>query len=96
MTCHRTDVCDQILSNEISLIDSVLFTHLHYDHVGGPGELRMLSFLANRGLEVFTTQDVLDGPERSTGYVSRQTRWDDANLNKPSAEGRPFVYGEAF
>ena len=96
MTCHRTDVCDQILSNEISLIDSVLFTHLHYDHVSGLGELRTLSFLANRRIEVFGTQEVLDGLERSASYLFKADASDDANLYKPSADAHPIVYGEAF
>ena len=32
------DIRDQCLSNDISEIDAVLFTHLHYDHVAGLGE----------------------------------------------------------
>jgi phosphoribosyl 1,2-cyclic phosphate phosphodiesterase len=90
------DIRDQLLSNDISLIDAVLFTHLHYDHVGGLGELRTLSFLANRRIEVFGTQDVLDGLERSASYLFEADASDDANLYKPSAEAHPIVYGEAF
>ena len=37
------DIRDQLLSNDISLIDAVLFTHLHYDHVGGLGELLLVN-----------------------------------------------------
>ena len=70
---------------------------MHYDHVSGPGELRTLSFLANRRLAVFGTQDVLDGLERSTLVTySRQTRPDEAKLYKPSAKRVRPVYGEAF
>ena len=90
------DIRDQLLSNDISLIDAVLFTHLHYDHVGGLGELRTLSFLANRRIEVFGTQEVLDGLERSASYLFKADASDDANLYKPSAEAHPIVYGEAF
>lgn len=90
------DVREQLLSNNISEIDAVLFTHLHYDHVAGLGELRTLSFLAKRRLEVFATQDVLDGLEQSACYLFRSEASDDANLYKPSAEARPINYGAAF
>lgn len=90
------DIRDQLLTTEISLIDAVLFTHLHYDHVAGLGELRTLSFLAKRRLDVFGTQDVLDGLARSAGYLFKADESDDAKLYKPSAEARPIRYGESF
>lgn len=90
------DIRDQLLSNEISRIDAILFTHLHYDHVAGLGELRTLSFLAKRRLEVFGTPDVLEGLQRSAGYLFKAEKSDDKNLYKPSAEAREISYGEYF
>jgi phosphoribosyl 1,2-cyclic phosphate phosphodiesterase len=90
------DVRDQLLSNEINQIDAVLFTHLHYDHVAGIGELRTLSHLARRRLEVFGTADVLDAlVERST-YLFKAEASDDAQLYKPSADTVPIIYGVPF
>lgn len=90
------DVRSQLLDNEINLIDAVLFTHLHYDHVAGLGELRTLSFLAKRRLEVFATRDVLDGLIRNAGYLFRSEESDDAQLYKPSADPVAITYGDAF
>ena len=90
------DIRDQLLSADISQIDAVLFTHLHYDHVAGLGELRTLSFLAKRRLEVFATPDVLEGLQLSAGYLFKAQTSDNANLYKPSAEGRPIIYGDRF
>ena len=90
------DIRDQFLSNDISQIDSVLFTHLHYDHVAGLGELRTLSFLAKRRLEVFATSDVLAGLQRNAGYLFKTDKSDDDELYKPSAEARSIKYGERF
>lgn len=90
------DVRGQLLSNEINSIDAVLFTHLHYDHVAGIGELRTLSHLAKRRLEVFATQDVLDGLATNAGYLFRSEASDDAELYKPSADAVPITYGTPF
>lgn len=90
------DVRTQLLSNEINSIDAVLFTHLHYDHVAGIGELRTLSHLVKRRLDVFATQDVLDGLANNAGYLFRSEDSDDAALYKPSADAIPITYGAAF
>ena len=69
------DVRSQLLSNEINSIDAILFTHIHYDHVAGIGELRTLSHLAKRRLGVFATQGVLDIPtERWAGTLALNLR----------------------
>jgi phosphoribosyl 1,2-cyclic phosphate phosphodiesterase len=90
------DVRDQLLSNEINSIDAVLFTHLHYDHVAGIGEIRTLSHLAKRRLDVFATQDVLDGLVNNAGYLFRSEESDDAEIYKPSAETCAIDYGAPF
>lgn len=90
------DVRDQLLSNEINQIDAVLFTHLHYDHVAGIGELRTLSFLAKRRLEVFGTADVLDGLVERSAYLFRAEASEDPRLYKPSADTVPIAYGVPF
>lgn len=90
------DVRTQLLDNEIKSVDAVLFTHLHYDHVAGAGELRTLSHLAKRRLEVFATQDVLDGLINNAGYLFNSAASDDAELYKPSADTVPIAYGTVF
>jgi phosphoribosyl 1,2-cyclic phosphate phosphodiesterase len=90
------DVRSQLLSNEINLIDAILFTHIHYDHVAGIGELRTLSHLAKRRLGVFATQGVLDGLINNAGYLFNAEASDDAQLYKPSAETRAITYGAPF
>ena len=90
------DVRDQLLSNEIDRIDAVLFTHLHYDHVAGIGELRTLSHLVQRRLDVFGIAEVLDGLVERSAYLFRAEASDDVQLYKPSADPVPIAYGTPF
>ena len=90
------DIRDQLLSNNINGIDAILFTHLHYDHVAGIGDLRTLSFLAKRHLDVFATDDVLAGLVSNAGYLFQAAASDDAEMYKPVADARAITYGEHF
>jgi phosphoribosyl 1,2-cyclic phosphate phosphodiesterase len=92
------DVRTQLLDNEISSIDAVLFTHLHYDHVGGIGELRTLSQLAKRRLNVYATPEVLDGLSKnaSSSYLFKAAASDSSHIYKPSAKPVPITYGTVF
>ena len=56
------DIRSQLLDNDIRRVDAVLYTHLHYDHVGGIGELRTLSYQAGRLIDVYATGDVDQAP----------------------------------
>ena len=76
------DIRDQLLSNNINGIDAILFTHLHYDHVAGIGDLRTLSFLAKRHLDVFATDDVLAGLVSNAGYLFQAAASDDAEAGR--------------
>lgn len=90
------DIRTQFLDNDIKRIDAVLFTHLHYDHIGGIGELRTLSFLAKQLIPVYGTQPVLDALSRNWGYLFDVQASDDAQLYKPVVTPVAFGYGELF
>ena len=54
------DIRSQLLASNIETVDAVLYTHVHYDHIGGIGELRTLSFLAKRRIDIYGTFATLD------------------------------------
>jgi len=90
------DIRQQFLDNEINIIDAVLFTHLHYDHIGGIGELRTLSFLAKRRIDIYGTNAVMDTLRDNWGYLFETDASDDAHIYKPVARQHFFAYGCAF
>ena len=90
------DIRGQLLDNDIRHVDAVLFTHLHYDHIGGIGELRTLSFLAKRRIDVYGTAFTLDTLKSNWSYLFAADASDDANFYKPVAEAHPFEYDTPF
>ncbi|MEE2662153.1 MAG: MBL fold metallo-hydrolase [Pseudomonadota bacterium] len=90
------DVRTQLLDNNIDSIDKVLFTHQHYDHIGGIGELRTLSFLQNRRIDLYGTRPVLDILRKNWGYLFNATSTDEYGLYKPAAEPHEFTHGASF
>ena len=90
------DIRQQFLDNGINGIDAVLFTHLHYDHIGGIGELRTLSFLAKRRIDIYGTKPVMDTLRDNWGYLFEADAADDACIYKPVAQHNNFIYGCAF
>ena len=90
------DIRSQLLDNDIKAVDAVLFTHLHYDHVGGIGELRTLSLLAKRRIDIYGTEFTLRTLKRNWSYLFASDASDDANLYKPVAVAHPFKYDTAF
>jgi phosphoribosyl 1,2-cyclic phosphate phosphodiesterase len=63
------DLRQQAISNNITQIDAVLFTHAHADHVGGIDELRSFNYLTNKPLPVYTNKATLAELERRFDYA---------------------------
>ncbi|PPR11278.1 MAG: Phosphoribosyl 1,2-cyclic phosphodiesterase [Alphaproteobacteria bacterium MarineAlpha11_Bin1] len=90
------DIRNQFLFNKINMIDAVLYTHLHYDHVGGIGELRTISFLAKSRIDIFGTPATLKTLESNWSYLFSAKGSHDPILYKPAVEPHRFVYGTPF
>lgn len=90
------DIRIQLLDNNIGAVDTVLFTHQHYDHIGGIGELRTLSFLRKRRIDLYGTPSVLDALQKNWDYLFNASTTDQYGLYKPSAEPHEFTHGKSF
>ena len=90
------DIRTQLLASNIETVDAVLYTHVHYDHIGGIGELRTLSFLAKHRIDIYGTFATLDTLKKNWSYLFKSDASDDAKLYKPVAEAHPFEYGAPF
>lgn len=58
------DLREQLIDAEVGLLDAVLYTHDHADHVHGIDDLRMVSYNGRRRIDVYFDQ--------TTGEVLRQ------------------------
>jgi phosphoribosyl 1,2-cyclic phosphate phosphodiesterase len=54
---------------ELKKIDGVLISHAHSDHVNGIDDLRVISYHANKLMELYTNQETLDELDRRWPYL---------------------------
>ncbi len=66
------DARHQLIREQVDWVDEILFTHCHFDHIGGLGEYEYLVALKRGGvrLPVFGSGETLEGIEREFGYMA--------------------------
>lgn len=83
------DLRQQALRNDISSLDAVLFTHQHYDHVGGVDDLR--PFCASGDLPIFTNPQTAKDLRTRVDYCFRDHPYPGVpKLDLHEVECRPF------
>lgn len=63
------DFRQQALREKIPVIDAVLFTHHHVDHIFGLDELRPINFIQKQTVEIYATAETLEYLKRIYPYV---------------------------
>lgn len=64
------DIRSYLIREDVRLIDLLLYTHWHYDHVGGCGELEyMVQLVTKRALPTYASQITLDSLEAEFHYM---------------------------
>ena len=92
------DFCQQIMRYNrqgktpfFDKIDAVLFTHIHYDHVGGTDDLRPFAWFGD--VDIYAQKDVIDGLHQTMPYCFKEQLYPGVphlKLHQISA-GRPFT-----
>lgn len=63
------DFRQQMLTNEVQMVDAVLFTHEHKDHVAGLDDVRAYNYKSGKDMEVYATLQVQEALKREFAYV---------------------------
>ncbi len=84
------DFRQQILPH-FGKLDAVLFTHIHYDHVGGADDLRPFSHFGN--VDIYAQKDVVEGLKSTMPYCFKESLYPGVpHLSLHAIEaGKPFV-----
>ncbi len=67
------DARHQLIREGVGWVDEILFTHCHYDHIGGLGEYEYMVMLRRGGvpLPVYGSAEALAGIQAEFGYLQR-------------------------
>lgn len=63
------DFRQQMLKNNITKVDAVLYTHHHFDHIGGFDDLRAINYTTRRPVPIYLMQKTFDSIKRTFFYA---------------------------
>lgn len=65
------DLRHQFIRERVQTIDALLYTHAHFDHLGGLGELEyMIRLITKEQLPTYASADALQGIGQEFGYMA--------------------------
>jgi len=77
------DFRSQALENSIKIIDAVLYTHPHSDHLNGIDELRIFNFWKQGAINIYSYKEHLDEIKKRFSYI-----FDDGKI---TGGGKPML-----
>ena len=63
------DFRQQVLRERIELLDAILFTHEHKDHIAGMDDVRGFNFKLKKNIPIFAAERVINNLEKEYAYV---------------------------
>jgi len=69
------DFREQMIQHKVKRLDAVLYTHDHYDHVCGLGDIRAFNYCQDRSIKMCAEQEVMDSLKKSFHYVFGSNRY---------------------
>lgn len=84
------DLRQQFLAADLAVVDAVILTHGHADHVHGLDELRTVNYHRNSPLDVWGAPDCLAEVQRRFGYAFEAAPRDGVSWYRPVLVPRPI------
>ena len=69
------DFRQQMLNNNVSSLDCILFTHEHKDHIAGLDDVRAFNFKQRKAMEVFCSERVENALKREYHYIFSEDKY---------------------
>jgi phosphoribosyl 1,2-cyclic phosphate phosphodiesterase len=64
-----SDFRQQMLQHRVAWIDAIIFTHHHFDHIGGFDDIRGFNFTMERAIPIYLMQETFDNLRRTFLYA---------------------------
>ncbi len=84
------DLREQLLTNKISRLDAIVYTHGHADHLHGLDDLRSINHLMNRALPAYGDEATLTELRSRFGYAFNNSGQRNGFWYQPKLEARPI------
>ncbi len=85
----------QMLRENVTTLDAVVFTHPHKDHIAGLDDIRAFNFFSGKPMQLYANTMTQEGIRREFPYAFTDFRYPgvpEINLNTITAE--PFLIGD--
>jgi phosphoribosyl 1,2-cyclic phosphate phosphodiesterase len=63
------DFRQQMLVNNITNIDAVLYTHHHFDHIMGLDDISQINYLRKKAVDIYANEATMQAIQRSFSYI---------------------------
>jgi phosphoribosyl 1,2-cyclic phosphate phosphodiesterase len=70
------DFRQQMLRADVRELDAVLYTHQHFDHIGGFDDLRAFNYIARKPMPIYLSEDTFLRLKRTFYYAFERARAD--------------------
>ena len=69
------DFRQQMLINKVQMVDAILYTHEHKDHISGMDDIRAFNFRAKKPMEIYASLQVQEALKREYYYVFMEKKY---------------------
>jgi phosphoribosyl 1,2-cyclic phosphate phosphodiesterase len=84
----------QMLSEDVSRLDAILFTHEHRDHIAGLDDIRSYNFILQKPMDAFGEERVLRALQHEFPYIFAKNKYPGIpKLNYNTISTEPFTVG---
>lgn len=89
------DFRTQMLRENVTKLDAVLFTHPHKDHIAGLDDVKAYNYFQQQPMQIFANNFTQDALRREFAYVFAETKYPGIpELDLQLIDDRPFLIGD--
>lgn len=89
------DFRQQMLREDVSRLDGLIFTHEHKDHIAGMDDIRGFNFVQKKAIDVYATTRVQEALKREFHYIFSGDNYPGIpEINMHTIDNTPFKVGD--